>query len=372
MNFFIEFYDGLALDKGTRATFIAIIPKVVGATKISKYCPISLVGCLYKVPAKVLAERLKVVLPFIISDCQCAVVAKRQLLDCSLVANEAIDSYLRLGMGGILCKLDMEKAYDRMDWDCLDYLLARMRFGMTLSRLLMKGRMMGLFKGFSIGSENVEVSHLQFADDTLLFCKSKRDQVLNLEASLRCYELITGERSNFQKFRLYALNCPSEEAMDLAKILGCKLDHLPSSYLGLPLGFGRPNKSLWDPIVERIEKRLESWKQNLVSRGGRPVLVMLANIPIYFLSLFKCRVSVALRIEQIQRIFLWEGMMRRTVFHWFRVYVVERIKFWSDVWCAKKPLRGLFPDLYRVASNKEAFVCEYFNRNGGGYGALSS
>ncbi|XP_077245928.1 uncharacterized protein LOC143885616 [Tasmannia lanceolata] len=129
MKFFDEFFDGLVLDKGTGATFITLIPKVAGASKITEFRPISLVGCLYKVLAKVLADHLKVVLPSIISDCQSAFVANRQILNCSLVANEAIDSYRRLGVGVILCKLDMEKAYDRVEWDCLDYLLGRMGFG---------------------------------------------------------------------------------------------------------------------------------------------------------------------------------------------------------------------------------------------------
>ncbi|XP_077223456.1 uncharacterized protein LOC143857069 [Tasmannia lanceolata] len=146
-------------------------------------------------------------------------------------------------------------------------------------------------------------------DDTLLFCAPDIVKIMNLKATLRCYELITGQRSNFQKSRLYALNISAKEACNFAKILGFKLDSLPSSYLGLPLGVGRLNKSLWDPIVERIERRLETWKRNLVSKGGRLTLVksVLDNILVYYLSLFKFPVNVSLRIEQIQRRFLWSG-----------------------------------------------------------------
>ncbi|XP_077246121.1 uncharacterized protein LOC143885987 [Tasmannia lanceolata] len=96
LDFFMEFLNGMELDKGTGATFITLIPEVAGATKIVDFCPISLVGTLYKILAKVLAERLKKVLPVVISDYQSAIVAKRQILDCSLIANEAIDYYRRL------------------------------------------------------------------------------------------------------------------------------------------------------------------------------------------------------------------------------------------------------------------------------------
>ncbi|XP_077252059.1 uncharacterized protein LOC143891358 [Tasmannia lanceolata] len=102
---------------GIGATFIALIPKVSGAFKISEYRPISLMGCLYKVLAKVLADRLKMVLPFIISDCQSAFVANRQILDCSLVVNEAIDFYLRNGMGGM--EFDISEIWHLLDFSIL-------------------------------------------------------------------------------------------------------------------------------------------------------------------------------------------------------------------------------------------------------------
>ncbi|XP_077249376.1 uncharacterized protein LOC143888872 [Tasmannia lanceolata] len=129
LRFFEEFHQGIEFDKGIGATFITLIPKVKGGLKASYYRPISSVGCLYKVLAKVLAERLKRVLPKIVSMNQCAFTSDRHIVDCYLIANETIDFYSKMGKEGIMCKLDMEKAYDRVEWDCLDYLLGRMGFG---------------------------------------------------------------------------------------------------------------------------------------------------------------------------------------------------------------------------------------------------
>ncbi|XP_077212824.1 uncharacterized protein LOC143847932 [Tasmannia lanceolata] len=165
---------------------------------------------------------------------------------------------------------------------------------------------MGLYKEFLIGDSKVEVSLLQFADDTLLLCSPVISQLLNLKAMLRCYEMVSGQRSNFGKSRLYAINVSESDASSFARIMGCGLDVFPATYLGLPLGVGRPRHNLWAPIIQRIERRLATWKRRLVSKGGRLVLIkaILSNMPIYFLSLFHCPASVAKRIEQIQRRFL--------------------------------------------------------------------
>jgi hypothetical protein len=93
------------------------------------FCPISLVGGLYKIIAKVLANRLKGVLEKVISKSQSAFIKGRQILNLILIANESIDCRLRLKEPGILCKMDVEKAYDHVNWDFLLYMLKRCGFG---------------------------------------------------------------------------------------------------------------------------------------------------------------------------------------------------------------------------------------------------
>ena len=78
-------------------------------------------------------------------------------------------------------------------------------------------------------------------------------------------------------------------------------------YLGLPLG-GNPNSiSFWDLMMDRVSRRLDGWKRAFLSLGGRITLIQscFSHIPNYFLSLFKILASVALRIEKLQRDFLW-------------------------------------------------------------------
>ena len=78
-------------------------------------------------------------------------------------------------------------------------------------------------------------------------------------------------------------------------------------YLGLPLGANVRDRSVWNPIMEKVERR---WNRLYLSKGGKVTLIKstLSNLSTYFLSLFPIPVEVANRIEQLQRNFLWSGM----------------------------------------------------------------
>ena len=93
-----------------------LIPKKEGDSDMQDFRPISLVGSLYKIIANVLANRLKRVMRKLVSNSQNVFVEERQLLDADLVANEVIDSRKRSAGAGLIFKLDIEKAYDHVNW----------------------------------------------------------------------------------------------------------------------------------------------------------------------------------------------------------------------------------------------------------------
>ena len=107
----------------------------------------------------------------------------------------------------------------------------------------------------------------------------------------------------------------------LANILQCRVGSLPMKYLEMPLGTSFKTASIWNPILEKMEKKLSGWKRIYLSKGGRLMLLksMLSSLPTYFLSLFTIPKSVAARMESIQRNFLWgssEGSFKYPLVAW--------------------------------------------------------
>ena len=129
MGFFREFPDHCRFVKSLNATFLVLIPKKGEVEELRDFRPISLVGGLYKWLAKMLANRLKLVVGKVVFKAQNAFVEGKQILDAVLVANEVIDSILKSNEGAVMCKLDIEKAYDHVDWSFLLLVMGMMGFG---------------------------------------------------------------------------------------------------------------------------------------------------------------------------------------------------------------------------------------------------
>ena len=129
MGFFKDFFERGKFVRSLNSTFLVLVPKKGRVDDLRDYKPISLVGGLYKLLAKVLVNRLKKVVSKVLSLTQNAFIEGRQIFDAALIANEAIDSLLKGDEASVLCKLDLEKAYDHINWDFLLTVLQKMGFG---------------------------------------------------------------------------------------------------------------------------------------------------------------------------------------------------------------------------------------------------
>ena len=196
----------------------------------------------------------------------------------------------------------------------------------VLSRMLGNAVERGFIKGFQVGREghpSVCVSHILYADDTILFSDAHPEQLLYIRMVLTCFEVVTGLKVNMTKSEMVPIG-EVNGLSALADILYCHVGSLPLHYLGMPLGTYYKALEIWNPIIEKIERRLAGWQKMYVSKRGHLTLLKstLSSLPIYYLSLFPLPVSVAKRIECIQRNFLWEGIGENHKFHlvaWDRV-----------------------------------------------------
>ena len=106
------------------------------------------------------------------------------------------------------------------------------------------------------------ISHLLFADDTLVFCKDYEDEMLYLSQILLYFEALSGLRINLDNSAII-LVVTVENLNQLASELGCRVGSLPFSYLGFPLGSKLNSSRVWERIEEKFRRRLVAWKRNI-------------------------------------------------------------------------------------------------------------
>ncbi|WMV39938.1 hypothetical protein MTR67_033323 [Solanum verrucosum] len=173
--------------------------------------------------------------------------------------------------------------------------------------------------GFDVareGTERLEVTHLQYADDTLIFCDAEEEQLKYLRVILVLFEGISGLHINWRKSMMYPINQVNNMSC-LASILGREIGVLPTIYLGMPLGAKSKSIDIWNSVIEKCEKKLAKWKSQYLSKGGRPTLInsVLDALPTYMMSLFPIPPGVIKRLDRIRRNFLWQGNKEKKSFH---------------------------------------------------------
>jgi hypothetical protein len=181
----------------------------------------------------------------------------------------------------------------------------------VLSRVIIVAIDNGRHSGFSVGSrlsELVNISHLLFVNDTLVFCGVNFDHIRSIRALLVCFEAVSGLKVNKTKSVLILVGTVGNVG-DLASILGCRTDSLPLKYLGLPPGLATRLNPFGITLWKKLNANWLDGKGCNLSKADRVTLIKstISNLPTYFLSLFPIPVSVANRIEKLHEAFYGVG-----------------------------------------------------------------
>ncbi|XP_058765925.1 uncharacterized protein LOC131639447 [Vicia villosa] len=284
---FNSFFSGAVLSKCITSSFIALIPKNSNPLVLDDYRPICLVGSIYKMVSKLLACRIKKVLPSIISNCQSAFVPGRQMMDGVLIANELVDFASKEGKECLLFKVDFEKAYDKSNEGILGgkgspsrrsyipFLFVIVAEG--LKALVGRAVDNGDFVGFNVNGKCF-VDILQFSDDTLLIGYGSWNHLWAIK-----------EEKEFK-------------------------------FLGILVGKNPRRISSWKPLLDNVRRRLNSWKGRWLSFGGRITLLksVLISLAIFTLSFYKAPKKIISEINKMQSNFLWGGTEEKRKMHWVK------------------------------------------------------
>ncbi|GKV49436.1 hypothetical protein SLEP1_g56186 [Rubroshorea leprosula] len=377
VSFFNEFHRNGRLVRGLNSSFLTLIPKKHNPTELKDYRPISLIGCVYKLLAKVLANRLKAVMSEIISETQSTFLGGRQLADSVLALNEVVDEIKKSKQKAFVFKADFAKAYDCVDWAFLDWMMGRFGFGSRWRGWIMEclsiAKVSVLVNGSS--TEEFEIGKGLRQGDPLspflflmvgeglhgLLRKSESEGLFRgVEIGKRGLVLMSGLRINFGKSNVYGFNVSTRWLNGMACSLRCGVGKTPFLYLGLPVGGKFGSKKLWEPVVNKFRAKLAIWKSASLSFGGRITLLnsVLSALPIFYMSLFLIPSSVVSELVKIQRGFLWGGVELNRKIPWVK---------W-DIVCGNKAQGGLgVSDLRR---KNWALLGKWWFRFGDGVGGL--
>lgn len=348
-------------DPAIADTLIALIPKIDPPQTFRDFRPISLCNIIYKIITKVLVHRLRPILNNIIGPYQSSFLPGRGTADNSIVLQEIVHFMRRSKKkkGHVAFKLDLEKAFDNVNWEFLSDCLQDFGFPNITIKLIMhcvtsptfsilwNGNKLPPFKPnhglrqgdplspylFILCMEKLSISihnsvlqgnwdpirmsatsphlsHLLFADDVLLFTKAKKSQIRFIKDLFDRFSKASGLKINLSKSRaFYSSGIPHHKINNLTSLSGIRCTTSLDKYLGFPILKGRPKRSDFNFIIDKMHTRLASWKSKLLNKPGRLTLAtsVLSSIPAYYMQINWLPQSICDSIDQTTRNFIWRG-----------------------------------------------------------------
>lgn len=346
------------LPKGVNSTILALIPKKVDSLEMRDFRPIACCNVLYKVVSKIIANRLKLLLPRIISENQSAFIKGRLLMENVLLASELVQNYHKDSVSPrSVMKIDISKAFDSVQWmfvlKCLVALGFPVRFIHWIKLCItspsfsvqVNGDLAGYFQsarglrqGCSLSPylfvlcmnvlsrkidtavkerkfkyhprcKSLALTHLCFADDLMVFVEGSRESV---EGALSVFEEFaswSGLRISLEKSTIYMAGVSDVEKRRILNNFPFEEGALHVRYLGLPLMTKSMRKQDYQLLVEKVRNRISTWTCRFLSYAGRLQLIqaVLMSIVNFWAAVFRLPSQCMKEVEQLCSAFLWTG-----------------------------------------------------------------
>uniref|UniRef100_A0A803NSN9 Reverse transcriptase domain-containing protein n=1 Tax=Cannabis sativa TaxID=3483 RepID=A0A803NSN9_CANSA len=302
-----RFFSTGVFDENCSEASVVLIPKKKGPETMKDLRPIAMCNVLYKIVTKVMTNRMKPFMDSIVADSQSAFISGCLISNNIMVSFEVLHYLKRKRQGKTGCmalKVDMSKAYDRIEWRFLEAVLRKLGFIESWVHLIMQ----------CVSTAHYKILHGCHEMGPIVPTRGIR-QAIEAEACrvqelLRKFEMASGQEVNLTKSSIFfSTNTSVSDRNVISQQLRMSIASEDSFYLGLPSTMTRKKTVVLGYLKERVQKKLQSWEGKFLSRAGKEILVktVVQALPSYAMSVFLLPKEISHSIESMMATYWWQA-----------------------------------------------------------------